>query len=159
MTVIPTVAARFFPAPYFVRGLRRGGPWLDVQPCGIGVIISHLIALLFPPRPEKPVYHPPRHTKNAPLIRTLSQRDLFLLFVGSVIGSGIFYPWSDLSPARRFRGFALLRLDRRGVLSLLGALTYANSPRAIPKPAGSTATSATDSAVFRPSSTGGACSR
>jgi hypothetical protein len=51
MTVIPTVAARFFPAPYFVRGLRRGGPWLDVQLCEIGVIISHLIALYFSTTP------------------------------------------------------------------------------------------------------------
>src|SRR5260370_23960024 len=60
------------------------------------------------------------------LIRTLRLRDLLLLFIGSVIGSGIF-----LTPGLIFRqldgsvGLALLVWLAGGVLSLLGALTYA----------------------------------
>lgn len=61
-----------------------------------------------------------------PLIRTLRLRDLLLLFIGSVIGSGIF-----LTPGLIFRqlngsvGLSLLVWLAGGVLSLLGALTYA----------------------------------
>src|SRR6202171_3956014 len=61
-----------------------------------------------------------------PLLRTLGLRDLFLLFIGSVIGSGIF-----LTPGLIFRqlggsvGLALLVWLAGGVLALLGALTYA----------------------------------
>jgi APA family basic amino acid/polyamine antiporter len=72
-----------------------------------------------------------------PLIRTLTQRDLFLLFVGSVIGSGIF-----LTPGLIFRqldgsvGFALLVWIGGGVLSLLGALTYAELAACNPEAGG-----------------------
>jgi APA family basic amino acid/polyamine antiporter len=72
-----------------------------------------------------------------PLIRTLTQRDLFLLFVGSVIGSGIF-----LTPGLIFRqldgsvGFALLVWIVGGVLSLLGALTYAELAACNPEAGG-----------------------
>jgi APA family basic amino acid/polyamine antiporter len=72
-----------------------------------------------------------------PLIRTLGQRDLFLLFVGSVIGSGIF-----LTPGLIFRqiegsvGLALLVWLFGGVLSLLGALTYAELAAANPEAGG-----------------------
>jgi basic amino acid/polyamine antiporter, APA family len=71
------------------------------------------------------------------LIRTLTQHDLFLLFVGSVIGSGIF-----LTPGLIFRqlegsvGFALLVWIVGGVLSLLGALTYAELAAANPEAGG-----------------------
>jgi APA family basic amino acid/polyamine antiporter len=72
-----------------------------------------------------------------PLIRTLTQRDLFLLFVGSVIGSGIF-----LTPGLIFRqldgsvGFALLVWIVGGVLSLLGALTYSELAACNPEAGG-----------------------
>lgn len=72
-----------------------------------------------------------------PLLRTLSQRDLFLLFVGSVIGSGIF-----LTPGLIFRqldgsvGFALLVWIVGGILSLLGALTYAELAACNPEAGG-----------------------
>src|SRR6266403_2226361 len=60
------------------------------------------------------------------LTRSLRERDLLLLFVGSVIGSGIF-----LTPGLIQRqvggsvGWSLLVWLFGGVLSLLGALTYA----------------------------------
>jgi APA family basic amino acid/polyamine antiporter len=72
-----------------------------------------------------------------PLLRTLSLRDLFLLFIGSVIGSGIF-----LTPGLIFRqldgsvGLALLVWVAGGVLSLLGALTYAELAAANPEAGG-----------------------
>jgi APA family basic amino acid/polyamine antiporter len=71
------------------------------------------------------------------LLRTLSLRDLFLLFVGSVIGSGIF-----LTPGLILRrldgsvGFSLLVWLAGGVLSLLGALTYAELAAANPEAGG-----------------------
>jgi APA family basic amino acid/polyamine antiporter len=72
-----------------------------------------------------------------PLLRTLGLRDLFLLFIGSVIGSGIF-----LTPGLIFRqldgsvGLALLVWVAGGVLSLLGALTYAELAAANPEAGG-----------------------
>jgi APA family basic amino acid/polyamine antiporter len=61
-----------------------------------------------------------------PLIRTLRLRDLFLLFVGSVIGSGIFRtPGPILRQVGGSVGLSMLVWIVGGVLSLLGALTYA----------------------------------
>src|SRR5476649_2772064 len=71
------------------------------------------------------------------LLRTLRLRDLFLLFVGSVIGSGIF-----LTPALILRqlngsvGFSLLVWLAGGILSLLGALTYAELAACNPEAGG-----------------------
>ena len=60
------------------------------------------------------------------LVRTLRLRDLFLLFIGSVIGSGIFRtPGPILHQVGGSVGVALLVWTAGGVLSLLGALTYA----------------------------------
>jgi len=60
------------------------------------------------------------------LIRTLRLRDLLLLFVGSVIGSGIFLtPGVILRQVDSSVGAAMLVWVVGGVLSLLGALTYA----------------------------------
>ena len=63
------------------------------------------------------------------LVRTLRQRDLFLLFIGSVIGSGIFRtPGPILRQVNGSVGLSLLVWTAGGILSLLGALTYAVSP-------------------------------
>ena len=60
------------------------------------------------------------------LVRTLRLRDLFLLFIGSVIGSGIFRtPGPILRQVDGSVGLSLLVWIVGGVLSLLGALTYA----------------------------------
>jgi len=60
------------------------------------------------------------------LLRTLRLRDLLLLFVGSVIGSGIFLtPGVILRQVDGSVGAAMLVWIIGGVLSLLGALTYA----------------------------------
>ena len=72
-----------------------------------------------------------------PLLRTLRLRDLLLLFIGSVIGSGIF-----LTPGLIFRqlngsvGLSLLVWLVGGVLSLLGALTYAELAASNPEAGG-----------------------
>src|SRR5512138_2410386 len=61
--------------------------------------------------------------KNLP--RTLGLRDLILLTIGSVIGSGIFLvPGAVLRQANGFILPAMLIWLVGGVLSLLGALTY-----------------------------------
>ncbi len=71
------------------------------------------------------------------LVRTLRLRDLLLLFIGSVIGSGIF-----LTPGLIFRqldgsvGLSLLVWLVGGVLSLLGALTYAELAACNPEAGG-----------------------
>lgn len=60
------------------------------------------------------------------LIRTLRFRDLLFLFVGSVIGSGIFRtPGPILRQVGGSAGLSLLVWIVGGVLSVLGALTYA----------------------------------
>ncbi len=72
-----------------------------------------------------------------PLLRTLRQRDLFYLFVGSVIGSGIFLtPGLVLEQLNGSVGFSLLAWLVGGVLSLLGALTYAELAAANPEAGG-----------------------
>lgn len=59
------------------------------------------------------------------LPRTLGLRDLILLTIGSVIGSGIFLvPGAVLRQVNGFIIPALLVWVIGGVLSLLGALTY-----------------------------------
>src|ERR1700728_55187 len=72
-----------------------------------------------------------------PLVRTLRQRDLLLLFIGSVIGSGIFLtPGLILQQLRGSVGFSLLVWVAGGALSLLGALTYAELSASNPEAGG-----------------------
>lgn len=72
-----------------------------------------------------------------PLVRTLRQRDLLLLFIGSVIGSGIFLtPGLILRQLHGSVGFSLLVWVAGGVLSLLGALTYAELSASNPEAGG-----------------------
>jgi APA family basic amino acid/polyamine antiporter len=72
-----------------------------------------------------------------PLIRTLRFRDLLLLFIGSVIGSGIFRtPGPILRQVDGSVGLSLLVWTVGGVLSLLGALTYAELAAANPEAGG-----------------------
>ena len=60
------------------------------------------------------------------LARVLSLRDLILIVIGTVIGSGIFLvPGSVLRQVDGHIGPMLLVWVVGGVLSLLGALTYA----------------------------------
>src|SRR5271168_278514 len=72
-----------------------------------------------------------------PILRTLRLRDLFLLFIGSVIGSGIFLtPGLILRQLNGSVGFSLLVWVVGGVLSLLGALTYAELSATNPEAGG-----------------------
>jgi len=62
---------------------------------------------------------------DRPLTRVLGLRDLILIVVGTVIGSGIFLvPGGVLRQAGGHAGLALLVWVVGGALSLLGALTY-----------------------------------
>jgi APA family basic amino acid/polyamine antiporter len=71
------------------------------------------------------------------LVRTLRQRDLLLLFIGSVIGSGIFLtPGLILRQLNGSVGFSLLVWVVGGALSLLGALTYAELSATNPEAGG-----------------------
>ena len=77
------------------------------------------------------------HPPMTQLVRTLRLRDLFLLFVGSVIGSGIFRtPGLILRQLDGSVGLSLLVWLAGGVLSLLGALTYAELAAANPEAGG-----------------------
>ncbi|HKV25210.1 MAG TPA: amino acid permease [Candidatus Acidoferrum sp.] len=72
-----------------------------------------------------------------PLVRTLKFRDLYLLFVGSVIGSGIFLtPGLILRQLNGSVGYSLLVWIAGGVLSMLGALTYAELAATNPEAGG-----------------------
>jgi len=76
-------------------------------------------------------------TARASLIRTIRQRDLFLLFIGSVIGSGVFLtPGLILRQLDGSVGYAFLVWIVGGILSLLGALTYAELAAANPEAGG-----------------------
>jgi basic amino acid/polyamine antiporter, APA family len=80
------------------------------------------------PSPE-----PPSHK----LVRTLRERDLLFLFIGSVIGSGIFLtPGLILRELGGSVGYSLLVWFFGGGLSLLGALTYAELSAANPEAGG-----------------------
>jgi APA family basic amino acid/polyamine antiporter len=71
------------------------------------------------------------------LSRSLSQGDLLFLFVGSVIGSGIFVaPGLILRQVGGSAGYSLLIWLAGGILSLLGALTYAELAAANPEAGG-----------------------
>jgi APA family basic amino acid/polyamine antiporter len=71
------------------------------------------------------------------LVRTLNLRDLLLLFVGSVIGSGIFLtPGLILRQVGGSVGISLLVWFVGGILCLLGALTYAELAAANPEAGG-----------------------
>jgi APA family basic amino acid/polyamine antiporter len=72
-----------------------------------------------------------------PLIRTLTLHDLLLLFIGSVIGSGIFLtPGLILRQLDGSVGLSLLVWLVGGILSLLGALTYAELAATNPEAGG-----------------------
>jgi basic amino acid/polyamine antiporter, APA family len=72
-----------------------------------------------------------------PLIRTLRLADLLFLFIGSVIGSGIFLtPGLILRRVDGSVGLSLLVWLVGGILSLLGALTYAELAAANPEAGG-----------------------
>jgi APA family basic amino acid/polyamine antiporter len=72
-----------------------------------------------------------------PLVRTLGLRDLLFLFIGSVIGSGIFLtPGLILRQLNGSVGFSVLVWVVGGVLSLLGALTYAELAATNPEAGG-----------------------
>src|SRR5882762_1100115 len=76
-------------------------------------------------------------TSKKELTRSLRERDLLLLFVGSVIGSGIFLtPGLILRQVGGSVGWSLLVWLFGGVLSLLGALTYAELAAANPEAGG-----------------------
>jgi APA family basic amino acid/polyamine antiporter len=71
------------------------------------------------------------------LRRTLTLRDLILIVVGTVIGSGIFLvPGAVLRQTQGSVGVALLVWLAAGVLSLLGALTYGEMGAAKPDAGG-----------------------
>jgi len=72
-----------------------------------------------------------------PLLRTLKLRDLYLLFVGCVIGSGIFLtPGIILRQVSGSVGVSLVVWIVGGILSLLGALTYAELAASNPEAGG-----------------------
>src|SRR3989442_8248008 len=74
---------------------------------------------------------------SSTLVRTLNFRDLLLLFIGAVIGSGIFLvPGGVLQQTGGSVALAVLVWVIGGVLSLLGALTYAELSAANPTAGG-----------------------
>src|SRR5882672_10735233 len=80
---------------------------------------------------------PTRDHRMPPLVRTIRLRDLLFLFIGSVIGSGIFLtPGLILRDLNGSVGLSLLVWLVGGILSLLGALTYAELAAANPEAGG-----------------------
>jgi basic amino acid/polyamine antiporter, APA family len=78
----------------------------------------------------------PSH-QTATLERTLGLRDLILLIIGTVIGSGIFIvPGAVLRQVNGSMGLAMLVWLVGGILSLLGALTYGELAAMNPKAGG-----------------------
>ena len=78
-----------------------------------------------------------RETDSTTLERTLGLRDLVLLVIGTVIGSGIFIvPSAVLRQTNGSITLAMLVWFAGGVLSLLGALTYGELAATNPKAGG-----------------------
>jgi APA family basic amino acid/polyamine antiporter len=73
---------------------------------------------------------------NAQLRRTLSLRDLIFIVVGTVIGSGIFLTPGSVVRNAGSGGMALVVWTVGGILSLLGALTFAELGAAKPESGG-----------------------
>jgi basic amino acid/polyamine antiporter, APA family len=73
---------------------------------------------------------------TATLRRTLSLRDLVIIVVGTVIGSGIFLTPGAVLRSTGSPGIALVVWTVGGVLSLLGALTFAELGAAKPESGG-----------------------
>jgi basic amino acid/polyamine antiporter, APA family len=82
--------------------------------------------------------HPPTAPQNSPtLIRTLGLRDLTMLVIGGVIGSGIFLvPGAIQRQVGDSVGLAMLVWVAGGLLSLVGALTYGELAAMKPKAGG-----------------------
>lgn len=77
------------------------------------------------------------HHSMPPLVRTLRLYDLLFLFIGGVIGSGIFLtPGLVLRRVGGSVGLSLLVWLVGGILSLLGALTYAELAASNPEAGG-----------------------
>jgi len=75
--------------------------------------------------PDPPHYDSPEQPSMSQLLKTLRLRDLVLLVIGSVIGSGIFLvPGVILRQVDQSVGVASLVWIAGGFLSLLGALSY-----------------------------------
>jgi APA family basic amino acid/polyamine antiporter len=70
------------------------------------------------------------------LKRTLNQRDLIFIVIGTVIGSGIFLSPGKVAVAAGSGGVALAAWAVGGILSLLGALTFAELGAARPNAGG-----------------------
>ena len=70
------------------------------------------------------------------LRRTLSERDLVFIVIGTVIGSGIFLTPGAVVRNAGSGGVALIAWIVGGVLSLLGALTFAELGAANPDSGG-----------------------
>jgi len=78
-----------------------------------------------------------REANPATLVRTLGLRDLILLIIGTVIGSGIFIvPGAVLRQTSGSITLAMLVWLVGGILSLLGALTYGELSAMNPKAGG-----------------------
>jgi APA family basic amino acid/polyamine antiporter len=73
---------------------------------------------------------------NTQLRRTLSQRDLIFIVVGTVIGSGIFLTPGAVVRNAGSGGMALVAWSVGGILSLLGALTFAELGASRPQSGG-----------------------
>src|SRR5919202_916003 len=73
---------------------------------------------------------------TAQLRRTLSLRDLVFIVVGTVIGSGIFLTPGTVVRSAGSGGMALVVWATGGILSLLGALTFAELGSARPDSGG-----------------------
>src|SRR5438128_10759759 len=76
-------------------------------------------------------------TTHSTLERTLGLKDLILLTIGTVIGSGIFIvPGAVLRQTNGSIALAMLVWFAGGILSLLGAMTYGELSAMNPKAVG-----------------------
>jgi len=87
-------------------------------------------------QPERPPVGGESGASTQPLRQTLSFRDLIFIVVGTVIGSGIWLTPGAVARAAGTPGFALVAWVAGGVLSLLGALTFAELGAARPESGG-----------------------
>jgi APA family basic amino acid/polyamine antiporter len=84
-----------------------------------------------------PATSEPSETAPTPgLLRALTARDGLLITVGSILGTGVFLTTGDIARALPHAGLILLVWGLGGVLTLFGALTYAELGALYPRAGG-----------------------
>ena len=113
---------------------------------------SHILAAESGPTQPQMAVEPGLHNvmeqQRTQLVRGLTLTDTTALVVGTVIGTGVFIKSAIMAQDAGSPLLVLAAWVAAGLLSLAGALTYAELGAMLPRPAGSTSTCAAPTASW-----------